>query len=268
MEKDHDRHQNIAKIMRPLDILSKNDMGGDARGVNAVGVGCANPEETRFEALYNEEVEVWKVFKKVQGGGKQVQSASRRSGRQTRPRRLTQDIFKLESVKLGEPRKIISESPTISAISTKTVVWTPTATRGPIKFGKAIENPACRRVARRALLMSQNITKSKAVERIMPAQEKSKGIAIKEDAVTWKGKASKLPTATGKGKGKRPTSTRKTITLDLNIPSWAKRFCRAMHVFLADSHSTDLGEFGTVVPPEVTSGTDPQAQGDVSGTNA
>uniref|UniRef100_M1DTM7 Uncharacterized protein n=1 Tax=Solanum tuberosum TaxID=4113 RepID=M1DTM7_SOLTU len=44
---------------------------------------------------------------------------------------------------------------------------------------------------------------------------------------------------------------RKTITLDPNIPSWAKGFCRAVHVFLADLHSTDLGESGTVVSPEV-----------------
>ncbi|KAG5585283.1 hypothetical protein H5410_045717 [Solanum commersonii] len=46
------------------------------------------------------------------------------------------------------------------------------------------------------------MTKSKAVERITPTQEKSKGIAIKEDAVTSKGKDMKLPTTSGKGKGK------------------------------------------------------------------
>uniref|UniRef100_M1DSC8 Uncharacterized protein n=1 Tax=Solanum tuberosum TaxID=4113 RepID=M1DSC8_SOLTU len=99
------------------------------------------------------------------------------------------------------------------------------------------------------------MTKSKVVERITPAQEKFKGIVINEDAATSKGKAMKLPITTRKGKGKRPTSTRKTITLDPNIPSWSRGFCRAVHVFLADLHSTEFGESGTVVPPEVTPGT-------------
>uniref|UniRef100_M1DPV8 Integrase core domain containing protein n=1 Tax=Solanum tuberosum TaxID=4113 RepID=M1DPV8_SOLTU len=112
------------------------------------------------------------------------------------------------------------------------------------------------------------MTKPKAAERITPAQEKYKGIAIKEDAVTSKGKDLKLPITTGKGKGKRPTLAGKTITLDHDIPSWARGFCRAVHVFMADSQSTDLGEAGTVVPLEVTSGTDAQAQGEASGTDA
>ncbi|KAK4724478.1 hypothetical protein R3W88_027257 [Solanum pinnatisectum] len=64
-EKDHERDQNMAKIMTQLDILSKNVMGAGARGVNAVGVGCANPKEMKFEALYNEEVN----FLANQGGG-------------------------------------------------------------------------------------------------------------------------------------------------------------------------------------------------------
>ncbi|XP_049368430.1 uncharacterized protein LOC125833330 [Solanum verrucosum] len=65
IEKDHERDQNMAKIMTYLDILSKNVMGAGARGVNAVGVGCANSEEMKFEALYNEEVN----FLASQGGG-------------------------------------------------------------------------------------------------------------------------------------------------------------------------------------------------------
>uniref|UniRef100_M1DCX1 Uncharacterized protein n=1 Tax=Solanum tuberosum TaxID=4113 RepID=M1DCX1_SOLTU len=73
------------------------------------------------------------------------------------------------------------------------------------------------------------MTKSKTTDRITPAQEKSKEIAIKEDAFTSKGKASKLPTTTGKGKGKNHTFTRKTITLDLRSPSWARGFCRAVY---------------------------------------
>uniref|UniRef100_M1DK48 Uncharacterized protein n=1 Tax=Solanum tuberosum TaxID=4113 RepID=M1DK48_SOLTU len=112
------------------------------------------------------------------------------------------------------------------------------------------------------------MTKPKVVERITLAQEKSKGIAIKEDAVTSKGKASKLPITTGKGKGKSPTPARKIITLDPDTPSGIRGFCRAVHVFLADSQSPDLGEVGTVVPPKVTSGNDAQAQGKASGTDA
>uniref|UniRef100_M1D9J4 Integrase core domain containing protein n=1 Tax=Solanum tuberosum TaxID=4113 RepID=M1D9J4_SOLTU len=112
------------------------------------------------------------------------------------------------------------------------------------------------------------MTKSKYAERITPAQEKSKGIAINEDAATSKGNATKLLTTTGKGRGKTPTSARKTITLDPNIPLWAWGVCRAVHVFLADSHSTELGESGTIVLPEVTPGTDAQVQNATPGTEA
>ena len=54
--KDHEKDQNMAKIMIEPDILSKNIMGAGARSANAIGVGCVNPEETKFEALFNEEV--------------------------------------------------------------------------------------------------------------------------------------------------------------------------------------------------------------------
>uniref|UniRef100_M1DBJ4 Integrase core domain containing protein n=1 Tax=Solanum tuberosum TaxID=4113 RepID=M1DBJ4_SOLTU len=46
----------MAKMMTQLDILAKNVMGAGARSVNAVGVGCVNPDEAKFEALYNEKV--------------------------------------------------------------------------------------------------------------------------------------------------------------------------------------------------------------------
>uniref|UniRef100_M1DPA2 Athila retroelement ORF1 protein n=1 Tax=Solanum tuberosum TaxID=4113 RepID=M1DPA2_SOLTU len=65
MEKDQERDQNLAKIMTQLDIMSKNVMGAGTRSVNVVGVGCANPEESKFEALYNKEVN----FLANQGGG-------------------------------------------------------------------------------------------------------------------------------------------------------------------------------------------------------
>uniref|UniRef100_M1DVZ3 Uncharacterized protein n=1 Tax=Solanum tuberosum TaxID=4113 RepID=M1DVZ3_SOLTU len=56
---------------------------------------------------------------------------------------------------------------------------------------------------------------------------------------------------------------------DPNIPSWARGLYKAVHIFLANSQSTKLGEVGTDVPPEVTSSaTDAQAQGAALGTDA
>lgn len=43
----------MAKIMTQLDILSKNFMGTGTRGVNVVGVGNTNPNDMKFEAIYN-----------------------------------------------------------------------------------------------------------------------------------------------------------------------------------------------------------------------
>uniref|UniRef100_M1DTJ5 Retrotransposon n=1 Tax=Solanum tuberosum TaxID=4113 RepID=M1DTJ5_SOLTU len=65
LEKDQEWDQNMAKIMTQLDILSKNVMGAGARNVNVEGVGCVDPDEAKFEALYNEEVN----FLANQGGG-------------------------------------------------------------------------------------------------------------------------------------------------------------------------------------------------------
>ncbi|KAK4723933.1 hypothetical protein R3W88_026712 [Solanum pinnatisectum] len=56
IEKDNEPDQNMAKIITQLDILSKNVMVASAHSVNIVGVGCENPKEMKFEALYNKEV--------------------------------------------------------------------------------------------------------------------------------------------------------------------------------------------------------------------
>uniref|UniRef100_M1DSM3 Putative plant transposon protein domain-containing protein n=1 Tax=Solanum tuberosum TaxID=4113 RepID=M1DSM3_SOLTU len=60
----------MAKRMTQLDILAKNVMCAGARSVNAIGVGCVNLDEAKFEALYNEEVN----FLTNQGGGWQANS--------------------------------------------------------------------------------------------------------------------------------------------------------------------------------------------------
>uniref|UniRef100_M1DBK7 Integrase core domain containing protein n=1 Tax=Solanum tuberosum TaxID=4113 RepID=M1DBK7_SOLTU len=180
----------MAKIMTQLDMLSKIVMGVGARSVNVVGVGCAYPYESKFEALYNEEV------------------------------------GKIEIVNGG------------------TVIYIG-------RMGKRID-----------------LTRSKAAERTIPAQEKTKGITINEDTTISRGKATKLPTTGGKGKGKRSISDRKITIRDPNVPLWAWGFCAAVHVFLEDSHVTTLSGSGTAVPPEVTPSTDAQTQIDASGTDA
>uniref|UniRef100_M1DR32 Integrase core domain containing protein n=1 Tax=Solanum tuberosum TaxID=4113 RepID=M1DR32_SOLTU len=171
-------------------------------------------------------------------------------------------------VELAEP---LGVSPNVPILPLNFMLY---VLMGSVTFGKKLKVAKDIRRLAESVFVSLSIpldlymTKSKVVERITPAQEKSKGIVIKEDAFTSKGKTSKLPTTTGKGKGKRPTSARKTITLDPSIPSWARGFCSAVHVFLENTHSTDLGESGTAVPLEVTSGTDAQAQSEALGNDA
>ena len=48
MEKDEYRDKNMAKIMRQLDILSKNVMGDGSLSVYTMVVGCAHFEEAKL----------------------------------------------------------------------------------------------------------------------------------------------------------------------------------------------------------------------------
>lgn len=52
MEKDQERDKNMDKIMIQLDIFSKNFVGVSARSVNIVGIRCANPDESKFQAFF------------------------------------------------------------------------------------------------------------------------------------------------------------------------------------------------------------------------
>ncbi|KAK4721972.1 hypothetical protein R3W88_012205 [Solanum pinnatisectum] len=141
-------------------------------------------------------------------------------------------------------------------------------------FGEVNDYSACHRVARRARLISPNgqeldgfsgqrfksfadMTISKAAERIIPAQVKTKGIAINEDVAISRGKATKFPTTGGK-----------TTIRDPNVPSWARGFCAAVHVFLEESHVTAPSGSSTAITPEVIPSTDAQNQSNASGTDA
>uniref|UniRef100_M1D8I6 Integrase core domain containing protein n=1 Tax=Solanum tuberosum TaxID=4113 RepID=M1D8I6_SOLTU len=131
----------MAKIMTQLDILSKYVMGAGARSVIVVGVGCVNPDEAKFEALYNEEVN----FLANQGGGYRSnypRLAPKMSGRRLvevvdepdLDRRWTPGILKLESVRRAQEQ--IDVSANRLAIATLSTVWTPILTGGLIKLGE------------------------------------------------------------------------------------------------------------------------------------
>lgn len=56
LEIDKERDQNMDNIRTKLDILSKIFVGVFVRSVNIVVVRCVNLYETKFESLYNDEV--------------------------------------------------------------------------------------------------------------------------------------------------------------------------------------------------------------------
>ncbi|WMV41287.1 hypothetical protein MTR67_034672 [Solanum verrucosum] len=58
VEKDHERDENMAKMMTQINFLSKHVMEGGTKSFNAIGTNsgqCTN--DAKFEALYNEEVQ-------------------------------------------------------------------------------------------------------------------------------------------------------------------------------------------------------------------
>uniref|UniRef100_M1DZ89 Integrase core domain containing protein n=1 Tax=Solanum tuberosum TaxID=4113 RepID=M1DZ89_SOLTU len=97
--------------MTHLDILSKNVMGAGASSVSVVEVECTNPEEMKFEALYNEEVN----FLANQGGdyrsnyprhrGNQEMARPKVTGRNMPPRYTKAKNFRKDE-KATNPSKL------------------------------------------------------------------------------------------------------------------------------------------------------------------
>uniref|UniRef100_M1DD82 Integrase core domain containing protein n=1 Tax=Solanum tuberosum TaxID=4113 RepID=M1DD82_SOLTU len=103
---------------------------------------------------------------------------------------------------------------------------------------------------------------------VMPPRKRARDVTINEGGSNphKKGRQESLPG--NKGKGKRPTSDRKTTIRDPNVPSWARGFYAAMQAFLADTPLAALSGSGTAVSSEATPGTEIEDQSDAPGTDA
>uniref|UniRef100_M1DN11 Uncharacterized protein n=1 Tax=Solanum tuberosum TaxID=4113 RepID=M1DN11_SOLTU len=109
-----------------------------------------------------------------------------------------------------------------------------------------------------------HMTKPKPTERIKPAQEEVQRNCDKRRCSYVERKNFKTTHNYWERQRQEDHSCQENITLDPNTPLRARGFCREVHVFLADSQSTDLGEAGTVVPSGVTPDTEARTDGETA----